>query len=94
MLDAGFGGGQQTVGLDAADRRGAAVGLDAADRRAAVVGLDAAAATSNEPLSPVPPRVEDPDLRGLTPWDQWNDDHDHGLPIPGIWPELRPADSA
>ena len=58
------------------------------------IGPDTADTISSGSLSPVRAELEDLDLGGLTPWDQWNDDQDHALPIPGIWPELRAADAA
>ena len=58
------------------------------------VGLDTADTTSSGSRSPVRAELKHLDLGGLTPWDQWNDDQDHALPIPGIWPELRAADAA
>ena len=62
------------------------------------VGDDATNTVSRETISSrTPPPARPPhdlDLRDLTRWDQWNDDHDHALPIPGIWPHLRAADAA
>ena len=58
------------------------------------VGLDTVDTILSGSRSPVRAELEDLDLASLTPWDRWNDDQDHALPIPGIWPELRAADAA